>query len=105
MAWRKSFINEFLDSIKSLSREEMLKLSIQERDKIQLFVKENRHDNEKRYFQDQLHYYSNLKGLVFFLEKEERPENIYPPVFKRFEWIARKLIKREEMSITVLDLF
>jgi hypothetical protein len=105
MVRRVSLINKFLDEIKNLSREEMLERSKIEKEKVQNEVKENRHANETDFFQDLLRYYVGLKGLVYFLEYEERHETIPPKVFRRFEWIATKLIQKGEMDKKVLILF
>lgn len=105
MAWGNSPINEFLDLIKNLSLDEMLEKAKSEKDLVALEIRNYAGNRDYPDFKAKMKYYGNLKGFIFFLEKNEQSETVYPPVFMRFEWIARKLVKRGDLNEEVLDLF
>jgi len=99
------YIMVFMDEIKDYARDEMLQRIeeklLEEATKIQELKVTRYHEELSR----NLNFYHNLKSLKYFLETGTKSEITDTKTFKRFEWIAQKLVQRQEFEDHVLDLF
>ncbi|MBL8030249.1 MAG: hypothetical protein JNN11_03300 [Candidatus Doudnabacteria bacterium] len=48
---------------------------------------------------------NSLEGLLFWLEKNQRPTNISDASFQKFYDICKNLVRKEQLEKSSLDLF
>jgi hypothetical protein len=102
----KSHIVEYIDTIKVLSFHEMVSLTVKKHNELVIVIKEMKEFGVNSLeFQEMLRFYTDIRALRYFLEHQEKPENVHPKSFTKFRWIAEILVTKGEMPSKILTLF
>lgn len=97
-------IKEFVNEVKDKNRVEIIQLAQKEAygaEKSSAGVM----GAKKARNQGSFDYSRILKGLIFFLNNEKKPDRIYDREFQRFRPIAENLVQKNQLGFSILELF
>lgn len=103
--YKPTKIQDFLDMVKNLSKQEILDRIDAERQVVAVQIRENKHNFEKNDFKDLMKYFRYLKSFRHLLLFEEKDLILRDKEYKRFEWVCEKLIVKKELSEKVRVIF